>query len=59
MKHYDKKKVLVSRAVYAVLVLPLIPLALLCYLGDKLTKAKWANAWVDWAANKARDITGV
>lgn len=48
----------VSRAIYVALILPLIPLAGLCYLGDKLSKAKWAERWVNWADKKARDITG-
>lgn len=46
------------RAIYVVLILPLIPLAGLCYLCDKLTNAKWAERWVNWADKKARDITG-
>ena len=29
------------------------------YLGDKLSKAKWAERWAEWADKKARDITGV
>lgn len=57
MKRYNKKRVLVSRAVYVALILPLIPLALLCYVGDKLSKAKWAERWVNWAAKKADHIT--
>ena len=47
-----------SRAIYVALILPLIPLAVLCYLGDKLSKAKWAERWVNWADKKSRDITG-
>lgn len=46
-----------SRAIYVALILPLIPLAGLCYLVDKLSKAKWAERWVEWAAKKAKDIT--
>lgn len=46
-----------TKLVYGALILPLIPLAGLCYLVDKLSKAKWAGRWVEWAAKKAKDIT--
>uniref|UniRef100_A0AAU7J8C6 Uncharacterized protein n=1 Tax=Klebsiella phage BUCT640 TaxID=3153538 RepID=A0AAU7J8C6_9CAUD len=49
----------VSRAIFIALMLPLLPLAGLVYLGDKLSKAKWAERWAKWADKKARDITGV
>nr|DAW28267.1 MAG TPA: hypothetical protein [Caudoviricetes sp.] len=49
----------VSRAIYVALILPLIPLAGLCYLGDKLSKAKWPERWVDWARKLAKKVTGV
>ena len=48
----------VSRVIYVALIIPLIPLAGLVYLGDKLSEAKWAERWVNWADKKARDITG-
>lgn len=49
----------VSRAIFIVLILPLLPLVGVCWLGDKLTEAKCPERWVDWAIKKSRDITGV
>lgn len=49
----------VACVIYITLILPLLPLAAVVYMGDKLSDAKWADRWVRWAANKSRDITGV
>lgn len=48
-----------AKAFYFLLVAPLIPLAILCYLGEKLTEAKWPERWVDWAHKLAKKVTGV
>lgn len=49
----------VACAIYIVLILPLIPLAGVCWLGDKLKEAKWPERWIDWARKLAKKVTGV
>lgn len=49
----------VTWVIYIVLILPLLPLAGVCYLGEKLTEAKWPGHWIDWARKLAGKVTGV
>lgn len=49
----------VAWVIYIVLILPLLPLAGVCYLGEKLAEAKWPECWVDWARKLAKKVTGV
>lgn len=48
-----------AKAIYFTLVAPLIPIACLCWLFEKLNDNKALVAWESWAHKLAKKVTGV
>lgn len=44
---------------YLVLVSPIIPIAFLCWLFEKLENSKVLDAWESWARKVGRKVQGV
>jgi hypothetical protein len=48
-----------ARVFYFILVSPIIPVALLCWLFEKLENSKALSAWESWARSLTKKVTGV
>lgn len=47
-----------AKTLYFLLIIPLLPLAGICLIGDALTSAKWPYRWTAWAEKVAQKIEG-
>ncbi|CAD5239110.1 hypothetical protein HIIECEMK_00025 [Klebsiella phage vB_KqP-Goliath] len=48
-----------AKLFYTTLISPLIPIACLCWLFEKLNSSKTLCAWESWARNLTKKVTGV
>lgn len=48
-----------ARVFYFALVSPIIPIAILCWLSEKLENSKALTAWESWARKLTKKVTGV
>lgn len=48
-----------AKLFYFTLVSPIIPIAILCWLFDKLENSKALSAWESWARSLTKKVTGV
>ena len=47
-----------AKAIYLVLVSPLLPIVFLCWLFEKLDSSRALGAWESWARKLAKKVTG-
>ncbi|UVX31213.1 hypothetical protein A1j_00017 [Klebsiella phage VLCpiA1j] len=47
-----------AKLFYFILVSPIIPVALLCWLFEKLENSKALSAWESWARSLTKKVTG-
>lgn len=52
-------RITAAKAVYLLLVSPIIPIALLCWLGEKLEGSRLLMQWEAGARRLAKKVTGV
>lgn len=50
---------LLAKVVYFLLVAPLVPVAILCWLFEKVENSAALIAWESWARKLTKNITGV
>ncbi len=50
---------LFAKAFYFLLVAPLVPIAFLCWVFDKVENSKALIAWESWARKLTKKVTGV
>lgn len=48
-----------AKLFYFTLVSPIIPIAILCWLFEKLENSKALSAWESWARSLTKKVTGV
>lgn len=48
-----------AKVFYLLLVAPLVPLAILCWMFEKISSSSTLSAWESWARKLTKKVTGV